>query len=85
MTPVDRSILRLATYEVLLQPTPSKVVIDEAIELAKRFGTGDSARFVNGLLDRIVTDHRRPSEVGQSIESPGDGTQPAESSETPIS
>jgi N utilization substance protein B len=63
MTPIDRSILRLATYEILFQPdTPPKVAIDEAIELAKRFGTSESARFVNGLLDRIVTDHPRSSE-----------------------
>jgi transcription antitermination protein NusB len=64
MTPIDRSILRLATYEVLFQPdTPPKVAIDEAIELAKRFGTGESARFVNGLLDRIITDHPRPAQA----------------------
>lgn len=60
MTPIDRSILRLATFEILHLPeTPPKVAIDEAIELAKRFGTAESARFVNGLLDRIVTDHPR--------------------------
>jgi transcription antitermination protein NusB len=70
MTPIDRSILRLATYEVLFQPdTPPKVAIDEAIELAKRFGTSESARFVNGLLDRIVTDHPRPTNVTQPTES----------------
>jgi N utilization substance protein B len=60
MTPIDRSILRLATFEILFRlDTPPKVAIDEAIELAKRFGTGESARFVNGILDRIVTDHPR--------------------------
>lgn len=59
MTPVDRSILRLATYELLFCPaTPTKVVIDEAIELAKRYGTADSFRFVNGILDRIAALHR---------------------------
>ncbi len=61
MTPVDRSILRLATFEMLFSAdTPPKVAIDEAIELAKRFGTADSPRFVNGILDRIVTTHPRP-------------------------
>lgn len=51
---VDRNILRLAVYE-LLHPAeaPHPVVINEAIEIAKRFGTEDSGRFVNGLLDRI--------------------------------
>lgn len=55
MTPIDRSILRLASYEILFRDdTPPKVAIDEAIELAKRFGTADSPRFVNGILDRIA-------------------------------
>jgi N utilization substance protein B len=52
--PVDRSILRLATYEILHTETPPKVAINEAIELAKRFGTTDSKRFINGVLDRIA-------------------------------
>lgn len=52
--PVDRAVLRLATYEILHAGTPPKVVINEAVELAKRFGTSDSKRFVNGVLDRIA-------------------------------
>jgi N utilization substance protein B len=52
--PVDRAILRLATHEILHAGTPPKVVINEAVELAKRFGTSDSKRFVNGVLDRIA-------------------------------
>ncbi len=52
--PVDRAILRLASHEILHAGTPPKVVINEAIELAKRFGTSDSRRFVNGVLDRIA-------------------------------
>lgn len=52
--PVDRAILRLGTYELCHTETPPKVVINEAIELAKRFGTTDSKRFVNGLLDTIA-------------------------------
>jgi N utilization substance protein B len=55
--PVDRAILRLATYEILHSETPPKVAINEAIELAKRFGTTDSRRFVNGVLDRIAKQH----------------------------
>lgn len=55
--PVDRAILRLATYEILHAETPPKVAINEAIELAKRFGTTDSRRFVNGVLDRIAKEH----------------------------
>lgn len=54
--PVDRAILRLAVYEIFHAGTPVKVVINEAIELAKRFGTSDSGRFVNGVLDRLAKD-----------------------------
>jgi len=52
--PVDRAILRLGTYELLHAKTPPKVVMNECIELAKRFGTTDSGRFVNGVLDKIA-------------------------------
>lgn len=53
--PVDRAILRLATWEILHDPeVPAPVAINEAIELAKKFGTSDSGRFVNGVLDRIA-------------------------------
>ncbi len=52
--PVDRAVLRLATYELLFTDTPPGVVINEAIEIARRFGTAESARFVNGVLDRIA-------------------------------
>jgi N utilization substance protein B len=54
--PVDRAILRLAAHEMLNSDLPHKVVINEAIEIAKRFGTTDSKRFVNGILDRISKD-----------------------------
>jgi N utilization substance protein B len=51
---VDKSILRLGAYELLNEPlTPAAVVIDEAIEMAKRFGEADSPAFVNGVLDAI--------------------------------
>ena len=54
MSPTDRSILRLATAEILYTDTPKPIVINEAIELAKKFGTTDSAAFVNGVLDRVL-------------------------------
>jgi N utilization substance protein B len=54
MAVTDRNILRLGTYELLEeQSVPSKVVINEAIEIAKKFGTSDSATFINGVLDSI--------------------------------
>lgn len=55
--PVDRAILRLAGHEILLQETPVKVILNEAIELAKRYGTTDSQRFVNGILDSFAKLH----------------------------
>ena len=52
---VDRAVLRLATWEILYnEQVPSAVAINEAIEIAKRFGTTDSGRFVNGVLDKIA-------------------------------
>lgn len=51
---VDRNVLRLAVYEFLYEPgTPPIVVIDEAIEVAKRFGGDESGQFVNGILDAL--------------------------------
>ena len=55
MPVVDRSILRVAVYELLFEnDVPKIVVVDEAIELAKRFGSEQSASFVNGVLDGLV-------------------------------
>ena len=55
MSSVDRSLLRMSTYEMLyLDPTVSRsIVIDEAIEIAKQFGTAESPSFINGILDSI--------------------------------
>jgi len=54
MAVVDRNVLRLAVCEMLTHPeTPPAVVIDEAIEVAKRFGSADSGAFINGILDSI--------------------------------
>jgi transcription antitermination protein NusB len=57
MARVDRNILRLSTFELLFLPdVPRKVTLNEAVELAKRFGDEDSPAFVNGVLDRIASD-----------------------------
>jgi len=54
MNVLDRLILRLAIYEFLHEPeTPAKVVINEALELARTFGADDSVRFTNGILDAV--------------------------------
>ena len=65
MAAVDRNILRVALYELLHYPeTPAAAVINEALEIARRFSTGDSVEFVNGVLDAIhktLPAHEPPS------------------------
>lgn len=59
MAVVDRNILRMAAYELLfITDIPVKVTINEAIEIAKKYGEEDSSSFVNGILDRILKDHQ---------------------------
>jgi transcription antitermination factor NusB len=55
MSSVDRAILRMATYEIVFSPdnAPVPAIIDEAIELAKKYSTENSGKFINGLLDQI--------------------------------
>ena len=53
MAVVDRCVLRLAIAELLYADTPTPIVIDEAIEIARLYSTGDSAEFVNGILDSV--------------------------------
>jgi transcription antitermination factor NusB len=55
MTVIDRNLLRMAASELMYSKTvPPKVVIDEALEIAKKFGSEDSPNFINGVLDRIL-------------------------------
>jgi N utilization substance protein B len=58
MAATDRNVLRLGAYEILYTDTPDKVAIDEAVELAKRYGTAQSSQFVNGILDRFLARHQ---------------------------
>lgn len=61
MPTVDRNLLRLGAFEMLIQKeTPSVVILDEVIELARRFGTAESSAFVNGVLDRLRRDAETP-------------------------
>ncbi len=59
MAPTDRNILRLGAFELLHTETPHRVVIDEAIEMAKKFGSMQSFQFVNGILDRLIPADKR--------------------------
>jgi transcription antitermination protein NusB len=62
MAVVDRNILRLAIFELLHEAdVPPKVAINEAIEIAKKFGTRESSRFINGILDRVHRELRPAS------------------------
>ena len=57
MAATDRNVLRLGAYEILYTQTPGAVAINEAVELAKRFGAAQSAQFVNGILDKFIEGH----------------------------
>ena len=54
MATTDRNILRLGAFEIRYSDTPDRVAIDEAVELAKRYGTAQSSQFVNGILDKLL-------------------------------
>lgn len=54
MAATDRNVLRLGAYELLHTDTPGRVVINEAIDLARRYGSDNSASFVNGVLDKLM-------------------------------
>ena len=59
MAAIDRSILRLAAYELLHETeTPINVIINEALEIAKKYSTAESSKFVNGILDKIKLERK---------------------------
>lgn len=68
MAAIDRNILRLGTYELLFGEIPPPVAINEAVELAKRYGDSASGAFVNGVLDQISRTQGEPSEHAASVE-----------------
>ena len=64
MSATDRNVLRLGAFEILFTDTPDRVAVNEAIELAKRYGTNNSSQFVNGVLDRLM--HQQDHSAGSS-------------------
>ncbi len=58
MAATDRNVLRLGAYEIMFSETPDRVAVNEAVELAKRYGAKQSPQFVNGILDRLM--HEEP-------------------------
>jgi transcription antitermination protein NusB len=65
MAATDRNVLRLGAFEIMHTETPERVAINEAVELAKRFGSKQSAQFVNGILDRVLG---RRGDTGEKAE-----------------
>jgi transcription antitermination protein NusB len=69
MTRIDRNVLRLGTFELLERAdVPRPVILDEAVELAKKFGTEESGAFVNGVLDRVADNVGRIGERPDTAE-----------------
>jgi transcription antitermination protein NusB len=68
MAATDRNVLRLGAFELIQTDCPLKVVINEALELARKFGSDQSAQFVNGVLDKLVPVEKRPSAPADSAE-----------------
>jgi len=67
MAAVDRNILRLAAYELVEMPeTPINVIIDEAVEIAKKYSTADSGKFVNGILDKLKSARKQPGQASET-------------------
>ncbi len=85
MAAIDRNILRLGAYEMLFRPEiPAKVAINEALELAKRYSTAQSSRFVNGILDRVL--QRQAEETAAASQpDPDPGTRAQAEPEPPSS
>ena len=75
MAATDRNVIRLGAYEILHADTPDRVAIDEAVELAKRFGSAQSAQFVNGILDCLMHGEERAEDRGQRTEDRGQRTE----------
>jgi N utilization substance protein B len=72
LSTVDLNVLRVACYELMFaREVPVSVVLDEAIEVARRFGTKESATFVNGVLDRIATDLGVKPPAAEEVEKDG--------------
>ena len=65
MAIVDRNVLRLAVYEFLFTDTPHTVIINEALEIARRFSTFEATQFINGILDAIKHDLEKTSDENE--------------------
>ena len=84
MAAIDRNILRMATYEILFSETPGRVAINEAIELAKRYGDKQSSQFVNGILDRLLQSQTEAASDAKTDSQQERGTGSADTAETQL-
>ena len=85
MTPVDRNILRLGAFELSQRPdVPTPVIIDEAVELAKLYGTDNSSSFVNGVLDNLARKYRQSSLGNTTSIEPAEDSVPPEAEGSPL-
>ncbi len=84
MAIVDRNILRMATFELLhMRDIPRKVAINEAIEVAKKYGGDDSPSFINGILDRIALEIRGPETEEERAQGEASRSASEDEAETP--
>ncbi len=67
MPTTDRNAIRLGAFELLYTDTPPRVAIDEALELAKSFGSANSSAFVNGVLDRLIPREKRQRDASPEV------------------
>jgi N utilization substance protein B len=82
MPALDRALLRMGIFELLHRPdVPTGAVISEAVELAQRYSTDESSRFVNGMLARIAEAVRGPGSAGEAVDAEAVGAEPAEDDE----
>lgn len=73
MAATDRNVLRLGAFEILYADTPGRVAINEAVELAKRFGAKQSSQFVNGILDGMLPAQERGGDGNsETVKDPGE-------------
>lgn len=67
MAVTDRNVLRIGAYEILYSETPGRVAVNEAVDLARRFGSAQSSQFVNGVLDRFLqADDTQADQTGET-------------------
>ena len=81
MGAIDRSLLRLGAYELRFGTAPAKVVLDEAVELAKAFSDAEAPAFVNGILDAIHKAFPPTAEIAEEKTEPAEQSEPDEQSE----